>query len=139
MTYRKQSSEAVSEYSWLMRNLWDVTTPRGKGVVTIPKYLKSSGVKRLVERALWAQGLRKTLASGRRVSVADLTQKTHHSELLIESKLQQKDSELSEWKKRYLKDIKGLIEQMNAMKEFQKETRRELSEIKRFRASFIRK
>lgn len=66
MTYRKESGEEVSENSWLMRNLWDVTTPRGKGVVTFPKKLKSSGIKRLVERALWAQGLRKKLSLGKR-------------------------------------------------------------------------
>jgi DNA-binding protein YbaB len=44
-----------------------------------------------------------------------------------------------EWKKNYLKDIKGLMEQMNAMKEIQEETQKELSEIKQFRASLIRK
>jgi DNA-binding protein YbaB len=43
-----------------------------------------------------------------------------------------------EWKKNYLKDIKGLMEQMNAMKEIQEETQKELSEIKQFRASLIR-
>lgn len=66
MTYRKDSGEAVNENSWLLRNLWDVTTPKGKGVVIIPKKLKSTGIKRLVERALWAQGLRNKLVSGRR-------------------------------------------------------------------------
>jgi integrase len=66
MNYRKESGEVVNDNSWLMRNLWDVTTPRGKGVITVPKKLKSSGVKRLVERALWAQGLRKKLLLGRR-------------------------------------------------------------------------
>ena len=44
-----------------------------------------------------------------------------------------------EWKKKYLKDMKGLIEQMNAMKEVQEDTQKELSEIKQFRASLIRK
>ena len=34
----------------------------------------------------------------------------------------ERDSELLEWKKKYLKDVKGLIQQMNSMKEFQKET-----------------
>jgi hypothetical protein len=47
------------------------------------------------------------------------------------SKQQQNNSEVLEWKKKYLKDVKGLIEQMNAMKEFQKETRKELGELKR--------
>lgn len=65
MDYRKQCGEMINENSWIMRNLWDVTTPKGKGIVTVPKKLKSTGVKRLIERALWAQGLRK-LASGKR-------------------------------------------------------------------------
>ncbi len=29
-----------------------------KGLITAPKQLKSAGVKRLMEDALWAQGLR---------------------------------------------------------------------------------
>jgi hypothetical protein len=44
-----------------------------------------------------------------------------------------------EWKKNYLKDMKGLVEQMNAMKEVQEDNQKELSEIKRIRASLIRK
>ena len=32
MNYRKESGELVTEESWLMRNLWDVTTPTGKGL-----------------------------------------------------------------------------------------------------------
>jgi hypothetical protein len=50
----------------------------------------------------------------------------------------QKDSELLEWKKKYLIDMKALMEQMNAMKEVQQETQKELTEFKRFRASMIR-
>jgi hypothetical protein len=166
---------------------------------------KSSGVKRLVERALWAQGVRKTLLLGKRrhefqadhgfrkwfktrcelsgmksinvetlmghsigiqdsyyratqeellqeyvkalpflsinykytlqKQVEDLTQKSQHSELIIESRLQQKDSELVELKKLYLKDVKGLIRQMNVMQEVQKETQEELAELKRYRAN----
>jgi len=66
MDYRKQCGELINENSWVMRNLWDVTTPKGKGIVTVPKKLKSTGVKRLIERALWAQGIRKKLSSGKR-------------------------------------------------------------------------
>jgi hypothetical protein len=53
MDYREQCGELISENSWVIRNLWDVTTPKRKGIVTVPKKLKSTGVKRLVERALW--------------------------------------------------------------------------------------
>ena len=199
MNYRKESGEAVNDNSWLMRNLWDVTTPRGKGVVTIPKRLKSSGVKRLVERALWAQGLRKKLHPGRRrhefqadhgfrkwfktrceiggmksinvetlmghsIGIQDSYYRATSDELLQDylkatgflninheyelqrqmddmrqSRQQQNDSEVLEWKKKYLKDMKGLIQQMNSMKTKQQETQRKLSEIIRFRASLVRK
>ena len=66
MSYRKQCGEEVTGDSWLMRNLWDVTTPKGKGIVTLPKRLRITGVKRLVERALWAQGVRVKLDKKRK-------------------------------------------------------------------------
>lgn len=66
MNYRKDCGENVNENSWVMRNLWDVTTPKGKGVVTIPKKLKSTGVKRLIENALWAQRVRVKLEEGKK-------------------------------------------------------------------------
>jgi integrase len=37
INYRKESGEIINNESWLMRNLWDVTTPKGKGIVTMPK------------------------------------------------------------------------------------------------------
>lgn len=46
MKYREDCGEKINENSWVMHNLWDVTTPRGKGIVTFPKKLKSTGVKR---------------------------------------------------------------------------------------------
>jgi hypothetical protein len=33
MDYRKQCGELINENSWLMRNMWDVTTPKGKAGV----------------------------------------------------------------------------------------------------------
>jgi len=66
MNYRQTSGEIITKDSWVMRNLWDVTTPTGKGVVTIPKKLQSSGIKRLIERAYWAQGLRQKLEGNKR-------------------------------------------------------------------------
>ena len=50
MTYRENAGESITKDSWLMRNLWDVTTPTGKGIATVPVKLKSSGIKRLMER-----------------------------------------------------------------------------------------
>jgi hypothetical protein len=66
MNYRRDCGEIINNESWLMRNVWDVTTPKGTGIVTIPKQLKSDGIKRLMERALWAQGLRKHLSKNKR-------------------------------------------------------------------------
>ena len=39
---------------------------QGRGLVTKPKKLSSLGVKRLMERAIWAQGLRKKLEPGKK-------------------------------------------------------------------------
>jgi hypothetical protein len=66
MKYRKDCGENITENSWVMRNLWDVTMPKGKGIVTIPKKLKSTGVKRLIENALWAQRIRIKLDEGKK-------------------------------------------------------------------------
>jgi hypothetical protein len=49
-----------------MRDLWDTRVAQGKGLVTRPKKLSSLGVKRLMERAIWAQGLRKKLEPGKK-------------------------------------------------------------------------
>jgi hypothetical protein len=43
-----------------MSDLWDTNFPSGGGFAAVAKKLKSSGVKRLMERVLWAQGLKKT-------------------------------------------------------------------------------
>jgi integrase len=64
--FRRKSGEIINSDSWVMRNLWDNRVTKGKGWITIPKKLKSSGVKALVENAIWTQGLRKKLPPGKR-------------------------------------------------------------------------
>ncbi len=64
--YRENSGELIDENSWLMRDLWDTRVAQGRGLVTKPKKLASSGIKRLIERAIWAQGLRKKLENGKK-------------------------------------------------------------------------
>ena len=66
MKYREKSGELIDENSWLMRDLWDTGVVQGRGFVTKPKKLASSGIKRLIERAIWAQGLRKKLENGKK-------------------------------------------------------------------------
>jgi len=60
MEYRKGSGEKIDGNSWLMRQLWN--TKEGHyhhGTIKNASKLKSSGVKRLIEDALWTQGIRK--------------------------------------------------------------------------------
>jgi integrase len=66
--FRKSSGEVITNESWLLRNLWDATTPSGgpRGLVTVPKILKHTGVKSLMERALRAQGIRTQLEEGKK-------------------------------------------------------------------------
>lgn len=71
LNFRKQCGEKISTDSWVMRDLWDTEAAIRKnmhttGLVTMPKKLSSVGVKRLIERALWAQGLRKDLEEGKK-------------------------------------------------------------------------
>ena len=66
ITYRKESGENISDESWVMRNIWNSSKGRRLGIVKEPKKLQSSGVKRLVETALWTQGLRQKLNLNKR-------------------------------------------------------------------------
>jgi integrase len=66
MKYREESGEIITDNSWVMRDLWDTRVKISKGLVTIPKKLTTIGVKRLMERAIWAQGLRKKLEAGKK-------------------------------------------------------------------------
>jgi hypothetical protein len=66
MDYRKNSGESIDDSSFVMRNVWDTRAGSRHGFVSRPIKLKSSGVKRLVEDALWTQGVRKKLQAGKR-------------------------------------------------------------------------
>jgi hypothetical protein len=64
--YRLQSGESVETNSWIMRNIWNTKKGYTRGPVSAPIKLKTEGVKRLVEDALWTQGLRKKLDSNKK-------------------------------------------------------------------------
>jgi integrase len=68
ISYRKSCGEDITSESWLMRNIWDRNkgSKRKPGVITDPKKLQSLGVKRIMETALWSQGLRRKLDPGKR-------------------------------------------------------------------------
>lgn len=63
--FRESHGEKITPKSWLLRDDFNVTT-KTKGTAYLPKQLKSSGLKRMIERALWAQGIRKQLEKGKK-------------------------------------------------------------------------
>jgi integrase len=64
--YRKLNGENINDDSWVMRDLWDTRVAQGRGRITEPDKLTSAGIKRLINRAIWAQGLRKKLDNGKK-------------------------------------------------------------------------
>jgi integrase len=67
MDFRASYGEKITGESWLMRDLWQTTNMNygsKLGLATCPKKLKSTGIKRILERSLWEQGLRQPLAEG---------------------------------------------------------------------------
>jgi integrase len=56
MDFRASYGETIIGDSWLMRDIWQTTNMKHGarlGLATVPKRLKSSGVKRLLERAFF--------------------------------------------------------------------------------------
>jgi integrase len=66
LDYRKGSGEMISGKMWVLRNIWNTKQGFKRGLVTEPEKLRSSGVKRVVEDALWTQRLRSKLELGKR-------------------------------------------------------------------------
>ena len=66
MKYREEAGEKITGDSWVMRDLWDTQVKISRGLVSVPKQLTAIGVKRLMERAIWAQGLRNELQAGKK-------------------------------------------------------------------------
>ena len=59
--YRRSSGEMITDDTWLMRRFMGYPSGPGNRFTYEPKKLTSLGIKRLMERAIWAQGLRKKL------------------------------------------------------------------------------
>ena len=67
MDFRASYGENITGESWVMRDIWQTTNidyGAKLGLATCPKMLKHSGIKRLLERALWEQGIRSPLKNG---------------------------------------------------------------------------
>lgn len=67
MQYREDCGEKISGESWVMRDIWQ-THGMDYGakfdLAENPKKLDAIAVKRIIERALWEQGIRKPLPEG---------------------------------------------------------------------------
>ncbi|MDE2590300.1 MAG: hypothetical protein KGL95_11640, partial [Patescibacteria group bacterium] len=63
LEFRASHGEIITEKSWVLRNEFNTEEQRG---ASLPVQLQSSGFKRLIERALKAQGLRKQLEPGKK-------------------------------------------------------------------------
>jgi hypothetical protein len=66
MDYRKRSGELIDGNSSVLRNIWNTKQGFRRGFIDSPRKLKSTGVKRLMEDAIWNQGLRKKLEPGKK-------------------------------------------------------------------------
>ena len=67
MDFRSSHGEHITGDSWVMRDIWQTSNIKYGakfGLATNPKKLKSSGIKRLIEHALWEQGLGSKLEPG---------------------------------------------------------------------------
>jgi hypothetical protein len=67
MDFRASYGENITGDSWVMRDIWQTTNidyGAKLGLATCQKMLKHSGIKRLLERALWEQGIRHPLQNG---------------------------------------------------------------------------
>ncbi len=67
LEFRRTCGETITGDSWLMRDTWKSTNVscynRG-GLATVPRKLKSSGIRSIISRAEWGQGLRIPLNKG---------------------------------------------------------------------------
>lgn len=54
MKYREEAGEKITGDRWVMRDLWDTQVKISRGLASVPKQLTAIGVKRLMERAIWA-------------------------------------------------------------------------------------
>jgi hypothetical protein len=67
--FRVLQGEKIDGDSWVMRDLWqmsDVKYGAKWGLATNPKQLQNDGIKKILNRALWVQGLRRPLTEGKR-------------------------------------------------------------------------
>jgi len=142
MDFRAQHGEKITSNSWVMRNLWDTSEENG---AALPKKLKSTGVKRLIERALWAQGLRKQLEGGKRrhdfaadqgfrkffKSQCEKSMKSIHVEMLMGHSLGLGDSYYRPTEEELLESYLKAVPDLTIIEQVEKQPIEDINELKR--------
>ncbi len=67
--FRASCGEKITGESWLVRDIWKSTNVKFQnrgGLATVPRRLKSSGVRSIISRAEWEQGIREPLIDGKK-------------------------------------------------------------------------
>jgi hypothetical protein len=67
--FRDSCGEKISGESWLIRDIWKSTNVKFQnrgGLATVPRKLKSSGIRSILTRAEWEQGIREPLSNGKK-------------------------------------------------------------------------
>jgi integrase len=67
--FRSSCGEKISGESWLIRDIWKSTNVKFQnrgGLATVPRKLRSSGIRSIISRAEWEQGLREPLVEGKK-------------------------------------------------------------------------
>ncbi|MFZ0184381.1 MAG: hypothetical protein WAL88_06050 [Nitrosotalea sp.] len=65
LDFRSSHGETISAKTWILRDAFDLEKS-SRGMASAPQQLQSTGLKRLIERALWGQKLRKPLEDGKK-------------------------------------------------------------------------
>ena len=67
--FRASCGEKITDESWIVRDIWKSTNVKFQnrgGLATVPRRLKSSGVRSIISRAEWEQGIREPLTNGKK-------------------------------------------------------------------------
>ena len=69
MEFRASCGEKITGESWLIRDIWKSTNVKFQnrgGLATVPRKLRSSGIRSIISRAEWEQGVREPLTDGKK-------------------------------------------------------------------------
>jgi len=77
MEYRRISGEDINGESWLMRTVWDTTTPK-RSTIKSPRKMSRGAIKMLIIRALSSEGKRTSIAI-----IITITRTIHNADMSL--------------------------------------------------------